>query len=1015
MKKSAKKISLVMASLLFVGSFSIAIGINANGENLFSTKALGESVAGIDPLEMFEENEYLKYTANVDSPDYVINGIASSGKKIITPVDVVEYHHNGIQVDVLAAGTTIEFKNTFNISNLTQDTPLLDWMPLPEHRGVAEITEATIKVEDADNADNYFCVQFTQNESDIFIGISVYTQNFTNIGSRQGARGSYTHKGTINTRTNFTGVQEYALESIRMTDPSLWGERQPLGTPFSIRYDAETQEMSHYVQATNLNRFVLELDDEEAVGIGNGFQGFTNDRVKISLTIDKIGGLGTTSIMLYNVLGQSLGGEFLEDTQAPNYFVSYPKGEVPKAQVNKPYQIFEAESYDHLCGECETKVYVKEPYDDAYIEVISDAFTPTKPGMYVLRYESADDFGNSSYYEVPIEANAAIQPLTIDIDALEDTYALGDKVKIPDYSVSGGAGAVDSYIQVVRSEDGEVITINNGVYFIPLLAGQYQIQYIATDYLGNKVTQIHLVNVESTYEATIFSELNLPDAFIDGAKIKLPDMEIYDYYSEIATQLRAIKEVKVYGKDDTILTIGDDLLFTPSLETLGEDITIEYKIYCKNYPTHAIVKTHPAKIIKGMYAGDYFSTPDNNVLVSYNNPNINPTDSFIRFDALNAGEDTEIAFLHPISEDNLSFKLEVEYAKKNFERLNVKVFDAENKNIGFEFDISENLESAETLYVDYRGTRYGMNGGFNTIDDVAITPIMIKYDNGTLRDYLNRWVLDITNNIDGSEFTGFPSGYVKVCFTIISPSIVMDADTPFNEIHETDGAALIVESIGGQIFDGSYDIYDGTMEEYIDYVAPMISYDYDTSRRWTYGDKFTIPYATASDIITPYIEVFVNVTSPSGQAIFRNEPMRENLSFDLNENGYYLIYYYAFDANNNEGFSHLNISITDDIAPLICLSTTLSYNVALNSVVTIDNIPKWSVVDNITNNIDVKIFVVDTSGLYQLLYNSLVDDTIAYDYEVVKTGTHKIVYIAMDDMGNVACEEIEFNVVNGGK
>lgn len=1007
MKKLTKKICLALTSVFLVSSLSVAVGINTSGESVGE-----ENVAGVNPLKLLKENKYLNFTSNVDSPDYVLNGVASSGKKTFTPDDIPAYYHNGIQVDVLAAGTTIEFANTYDISTLTHDVPLLDWMPLPETRGTAEITQATIKVQDADNADNYFCVQFTQNQYDVAIGMTVYTQSFTNLGSRLGvnAAGAYDSNGNIITKTNFTGVTEYALGSHRLLDPSLWGDTQPLGTPFSIRYDAQTKEVVHRVEVLNYKNHILELDDEVDVGIGNGFKGFTNDRVKISLTIDKIGGAGTTSIMLYNVLGQSLGGEILEDKVAPNYFISYPQGKVPKAQVNKPYKLFAAEAYDALCGICESKVYIKEPYADSFVETTGNEFIPTKAGQYILKYESEDSFGNVGYVEIPIDASFSFDPISIEIQDLEkDSYSLGEKIKIPKYELKGGVGATDIEIEVVRSLDGEKIAIKDGEYFLPLIVGQYQINYIATDYVGNTLTQVKPITVEATLQPTIYSKLNVPNVFIDGAKIKLPDVEAYDYYTQKAMQLRAKKEVKIFGDNGTVIEIKDDLLFTPSLETLGSEISIQYKIYCKDYPSHAIVENYEAKIVKGTYAENYFYFPDDNVAVSYNNPN-NATERFVRFDAKDVGVDTEISFINPISESNLNFKLEVEYAKKNFEKINVKIFDAENKNIGFEFDISENFETSELLNVDYRGTRYGMNGGFNTINDVALTPIMIKYDNGVVRDYLNSWVFNVTHNADGSEFTGFPSGFVTITFTIVSPSQVMSEDTPFNEIGETDGAALIIESIGGQIFDASYDIYEGTMEEYVDFVAPEISYDYDLSRQLAYGDTFVIPYATASDVISPYVEVFVNVTSPTGQPIFSGEPMRQGLSFNLNEYGYYYIYYYAFDANQNEGFADLNISITDTIAPLICLSSTLSYNVSLNSIVTIEDIPQWSIVDNITKNLDVKIFVVDTCGFYHMLYNSL-DDATTYDYKVVKSGTHKIVYVAVDEIGNITCEEVLFQAV----
>ena len=45
-----------------------------------------------------------------------------------------------------------------------------------------------------------------------------------------------------------------------------------------------------------------------------------------------------------------------------------------------------------------------------------------------------------------------------------------------------------------------------------------------------------------------------------------------------------------------------------------------------------------------------------------------------------------------------------------------------------------------------------------------------------------------------------------------------------------------------------------------------------------------------------------------------------------------------------------------------------------------------------------------------MLYNSL-DDATTYDYKVVKSGTHKIVYVAVDEIGNITCEEVLFQAV----
>ena len=1007
MKKKIKKLALTLSSVLFAASIAIGGALQADYSAVHAENNVVTSSTGINPTDMLKENQFLTYTANIDSPDYVVNGTHSSGTKTATKKDIVEYHHNGIKVDVAAPGTTIEFNNIFDISKSTADTPLLDWMPLVERRGTSEITQATLKVEDADNPNNYFCILMVENQYYPYIGASVYTQDFTSLGYRQGGGtfsntpSHYTAEGNILLQTNFTGVLEYALGANRLLESSQWGDKQPLNTPFSFRYDSESQQITHYTIVRNRRSSILDIDDENVVGIGKGFKGFTNNRVKISLTIDKLKS-GSTSLMFYNVLGIPLGGETLVDTEAPNYFIEYPNHEVPKAEVNKPYKIFNAEFYDHLCGICENRVYLREPNFTTRSLLESDSFTPTKAGTYILTYESIDDFGNKTSKDIEIIASYLNAPISITVDDLEkDQYNIGERISIPDYSVVGGVGAIETNVEIIRSMDGGNVKIETGNYFVPLIGGQYQIKYIAQDYIGTKTEKVVYFDVEADYKAVIVGNLNIQDKFSNGVTVKLPNVNAYDYYSVEATQLNAIIEIRVRGNGKELL-LGEDRLFTPNLNEFGNDITIEYKVYCRDYVSYATIYTFNAKIVEAKYAGDYFSYDNEKTLVSYNYPTVGSiTDAYIRFDALEEHQNAEIEFLNPLYEQEISFMLEVEYAKKNFEKINVKILDSENSSIGFEFDIRENPNNVTALFVDYMGTAYGMNGGFNTIDDLAKVPITLKYQNGVMRDYLNDWIFNVTHNIDGTKFEGFPSGYARVTFTIVEPTVCMDSTTSEELIYETEGAALIVQSICGQIFFASYDLIDGSLLKFSDSAAPQIFYSFDPSKKLFRGDTFGIPYAVANDIITPNVGVTLSVSSPNGNAdIYNNVQMVEGLSFVLSEYGNYTITYTAIDAAGNRNDKNLYVSISDAEDPLICLPSCDDMQAKVDERI---SLRKPSVVDNVTREVALEVFVVDTTGHY----NRITD----YEYIPSKAGMYKVVYVARDEAGNVACEEVKLSVV----
>lgn len=1010
MKQKIRKIALICTSILFASAITAGGFLQGDFSSVYAENNDNNNTSmetGINPTDMLKENQFLTYTANVDSPDYVLNGTHSGGKSTATPADIVKYHHNGIKVDVAAPGTTIEFNNIFDISKSTSDTPLLDWMPLVSRRGTAEISQATLKVEDADNPNNYFCILMIENQYYPYIGAAIYTQDFTSLGLRQGTGtfsntpSHYTAEGNILLKTNFTGVLEYALGVNRVVDSSQWGDKCPIDAPFSFRYDCETQQVSHYTIVTNTRRSILELDNENVVGIGKGFKGFTNNRVKISLRIDKLKS-GSTSLMLYNVLGIPLGGEALIDTEAPNYFVDYPNDEVPKAEVNKPYKIFNAEAYDHLCGICENKVYLSEPNSTAQSLLESDSFTPTKPGAYTLTYEATDKLGNKATKDIEIIASYLNPPISIAVENLEkEQYTIGERINIPAYTVSGGVGATETKVEIIRSMDGGKVAIETGNYFVPLIGGQYQIKYIAQDYIGTEIEQVVYFDVEADYKAIVIGSINIQDKYFNGVTVKLPDVNAYDYYSVETTQLNAVKEIRIRGNGKEVL-LGEDRLFTPSLDEFGSDITIEYKLYCRDYVDCATTYTFDVKIVDTKYAGDYFSYDNEEVLVSYNYPTVGTlTDAYIRFDALKENQDAEIEFLNPLYTQEISCMLEVEYAKKNFEKINVKVLDAENSSIGFEFDLRENKDNATALFVDYMGTTYGMNGGFNTIDDLAKIPIMLKYQNGVMRDYLNDWIFNVTHNIDGTKFEGFPSGYAKLTFTIVNPTVCMDSTTSEESIYETEGAALIIESICGQIFFASYDLNDGSLLNFSDSAAPQIFYSFDSSKTLFRGDKFVIPYAIANDIITPYVTVKVSVSSPNGSAdIYNKVEMTEGLSFVLSEYGNYTITYNAIDAAGNSNSKYLYVSINDDEEPLICLPSCSDMQAKVNKSV---NLRRPSVVDNVTREVVLEVFVVDTAGHY----NRITD----YKYVPTKAGTYKVVYVAKDETGNIACEEVKLNIV----
>ncbi len=997
----------------------IGLGVFAGGSPSVTAETAAPQANTVAPTELFQPTDAIQLTGNVDSPDYVTNGYGSVWRGATLVTDgyrtnadgetvryVPEYHENGIKANFTAAKHSLTYKNIIDVSKLTPEVPLFDFLPLVTNQGVAEATKITVRLEDVYDPDNYIAVVFADVVgSETWTRLSAYTDKVEKMGyywndTKPGSGAETRPDGVRGYQQTLGNVSSYATTT---TEGANIPTEDRLILPFSLRLNPEDYTVSVCRQSyhdmfvggtSGITGYVhiLTLTDEKAIGAGNSFTGFTNDRARISVTIDSLAA-AETSLMIYNIAGQPMGGERIVDETAPDLSVYTPKDGLPYAVPNKTYPLFDFVATDFVNGNCTDTIYIKEPNSSVFTVHTGTEFTPTTVGEYVIRYQSVDGFGNANVQDFPILCSWLIDGISITHDEMEKTeYSVGDTVRIPAYYVSGGVGDIRSKYEVYRVSDGGYVETSDGA-FLPKIAGEYRIVYSAEDYLGYTADKTLVVAVLSTKAPILSGTVNVPSVFIDGARLQMPTVDAYDYDSVAGLRLAAKLKITVSGNGQEEV-LNEDRLFTPSVEKFGTDIKITYKYYCRNYPDEVgTVKTYDCKIRKANYAQDYFHYDESAYDVSYNTDN---SDSFLRFTLKKAGVQSKISFVNPVIGNSAIVNFAIEKGYQNFDSVRITFTDMNDADIGFFVDVSKKDKTTSNL--TYLGETYSFSGAFNNDEDKAEAPLGIGYNNGNVVNFASKKICEVTQNFDGSKFTGFPSNYVKIDISFMG-----------GEVNEETGAATAIKltKIRKQNFYANYE--NGALAPFKDIVRPDVTFNFDSSVAYQIGDVIKVPTPFACDELTPYMEVYVTVSTPSLQKIYNKQLYSEDMQFTVETYGNYVIEYLTYDGVNlKNSASAVYATIRDRVPPTITITdaTTMYTDVGERVV-----LPEIVLLDNYDSEVIVTVFAIDAHGQYVKIAETVGEDgKVSYVFESEKAGEYRIMFYAQDKAYNSAFAEMKMMV-----
>lgn len=878
-------------------------------------------------------------------------------------------HSNSVEKEGLlvrlAEGDCLTFNNTISLSELNVNTTLVKFFQTPDICGAIDYSQINVKLEDIENPNKYFVLNVKHTpESD--------TLPFSYIKARADGQ---VLTGLLNTgepTTTTWGTQVYhTFSGLYFSEPAKYDAKWNILT---VSYDAATKGI--YVNG------MLVIDFDNPDHFSAIWDGFDSDNVRLSIYGDAYRAK-TANFCVMEAYGVDIANDVMEDSDAPVIKIDNDYETMPLAIKDYSYPIPTANASDIFSGAVNVDVEVWFNYssENAFmIPYSNNRFDTNYYGNYSIVYKATDLIGNVAtkilnIYCVDI---SEIEKLSIDISFDIDSSPIGKWVSIPTNAVvEGGCG--NTYFSIFAKKGDFKIDITDG-NFLPEEIGVWEIEFVATDYIGYKAYKTFYLDVVNN-PVPIFNEpVVLPKVFISGADYVLPKAAVCDYStnSKIVKPATSIEVIdkngsKIYGIDEVI---------TPEVANNGDKVTIKY-IYENAQPLVyeiptilAWMKPEGAKRdylqLQNYFYGEGFDIKLDN-----------------EFGYITASENGNVGwtFANTLLANNLSIILDSVPDKSNYEKLRIQLTDSLNPKISVAFDIIKNA-NASSISID--GYRSIMNFGFT--EEAKTNQLIFAYNNKEI-EINNLYKYQVEETMFGEIFEGFSSNKIYLSISFI------------NAVAEE--SQYIIEKINRQVI---YNAVSDNLEPSI----MSIGNNYVCSG--LINTNVIIPAEfIASDILDPNINWSLTVYSPNGKIVKDvNNVLLDKVDptvdyeIKLSMFGQYRVVYVisdTFNVRNNE-FEYLyTINVDDSIPPSISFSCKFQKEISVGEKIIIPNI---TLSDNLdaAKDLVVSKYIIDPNG------NSTKLSTKGNSLKTSKVGKYRVIIVVVDTAGNTTYYNTEINVVS---
>lgn len=919
------------------GQYALAFSYEYNGTPLSITKYFK---VRNDNASLWEMQGGLTVESDATAPSYA------------------DYAYKGTMLTTTRPVETA-YKNVIDISDNTAEDLLCELFVAPSVEGALETSCVDIILTDVHNEENVvdirLCLDIWRMESQI--------QSMSILALPQR---DYDLETLYEINTTSSAVQNYYYYTSRVQS-SFYGKVSNAYGDYpsqsvKLYFDYESGRL-YAEMATNTNGevgkiVVVNLSDENYVGLGNAWKKFTTGETRVSIKISNL--TQTAHVLMINLDGQNLSGTYVEDNTPPSIFLDYggnAENALPVALVDTPYKIFEAYARDLVDGMLtNVGVSIYRKNDDKLFEIESNGgyFTPNEAGEYLFRYSVTDGKGNTETKEITVVAVEVS-----DVNELQYTFSsamqsdvfVGETYRLYDGETFGGLGSITMGRKVLF--EGKAVEVDENNSFVVDKAGEYTVLVQLHDWVRESAA-FEFIITASYSNYPILQEISLPNTIVQGETIDLPTLSAVRY--SVSGMENIAVAYSVQYANESVCTPLNSGAFTP-------DRTGRVLIKVSAGGAERIYPIEVNEAIAGSTKSSYFTSQfiynDANGILNENNERISvvseSTGLFYNFT-----QTTNLYVARKIDVNFMSFELAVRQGK-GFNKIMFVMTDSVNPSVSVTVSVIK--KDDKSSYLQVNGVNYTINGSFTAVG----TTFALGFDNATNAITVSgRAVAKVKFADNGNVFHGFTSGEVYLRFR-------------FDDV--TGDSVVGVKTIAGSIFGSAVKR---------DNVGPSVKM-FAQIANVEKGDTLIVPKAIAYDFISGVKYVQVRVTSPSNKVLADNLDITQgDLQFEVDEVGIYKVSYFACDGADKITSKNFNVQVLDRQPPTMTLTGEVPQTGSVNESITL---PKATIKDNETATEDLHFYI------YCVAPDGDIIKVNDYKFTPQQKGLYMVVYFAQDSDG----------------
>lgn len=682
---------------------------------------------------------------------------------------------------------------------------------------------------------------------------------------------------------------------------------------------------------------ILDYSDASKLGAANVWKGFTTGECYMELSFPTVS--KESSVLITKVLGVSLENKKPADVKEPKIIIDYSEFENESVPMAKVGAEYKIPSASAF-DEIGGKCDVTVAVKDSSgndVKITNGKFVPLSTGSYSIVYSAKDFYGNTTTKNLTVTARETVEDITVSPLSEYEFYAGADTLE-PQFTISGGSGKKQYTVGYFLN--GKEIKPSDGWLSFGE-TGTLEIKFSITDYFGtHEKTVTYEVGAQNK---PVLSDIVLPYALYIGKEYQFPKANAYDYKNESFVDVDIFVNGAILGKDRK---------YTPK-ESDGKQLTVTYSaaangvLETKSYSVKVIdytISSHMA------FEGDV------------------TTEVGSRYTTISAEKDYTISFAYPIAAEGLKFSIGGVQGKDKFASLKFTVKDAGDAKKVLSFSVEKVTSRKFSVVIGEKNHSIDFDW-VNTLNEnresvaISVSGENIEFRNENLV-LLGSFPIEKWDN--GTTYNGFTSGGAYFSVKV-------------GGIYGLTSIKLF--GFGNQTYAKSSTLSAPSVALLGEFKSGVVAFN----------DKVTFPKAAGFSAISYNVSVTYEITDPNGKTV-KSGKGTETGSFTCDKYGRYTCIYTAYDEVNGVSAQlPFYFDVRDTVEPTV----TADENLGTGKVGSSFTIKKAAVSDNSDDDkCTVKVFVIDT------YYNST-DVTASMKYTPKKSGRYKVVYMAMDEAGNI--------------